>query len=69
MAHAQEKQRLVQIEVRLTSARHLLDGFLPLWTDLNRKVQGLRSEIDVLEEERLKLQEGQLTMNFEELNF
>jgi hypothetical protein len=64
-----EKQRLKMIEDRLKAARHILIGIEPIWVQVDRRMKSLELEIKNLEDERVKLQQGQLTMNFEDLCF
>ena len=54
--------RLVEIEKRLERAKHILAAFIPLHVVIDRKVRGLNNEIKTLENERLKIQQGQLPM-------
>lgn len=65
----QDKHRLVEIEERLKRVRHSLDGIMPIWHQVKLKVQTSEAEISRLEEERLKLQQGQLALAFDDLNF
>lgn len=56
------KEKIRSLEERILKARHLLEGILPVWTQVDRKKKHLELEIDKLEEERLRLQEGQLNL-------
>ncbi len=60
-----DKHRLSKIEQRLSAARHTLEGLEPVYEQVSSRVRSLRNEIDTLEEERLKIQNGQLTMSFD----
>lgn len=64
MTRTPEKKspRLIEIEQRLERAKHILAAFIPLHVVIDRKVHGLNSEIKTLENERLKIQQGQLPM-------
>lgn len=66
---AAEKNRLAQIEDRLKRARSSLEGLLPIWSQVDRKVKTLDSEIKALEDERLKIVQGQTAFAFDDLNF
>lgn len=63
--HDLEKHRLSKIEQRLNVARHTLEGLQPVYDQVATKVRSLKNEIDTLEEERLKIQQGQLSMSFD----
>jgi len=58
----QKKKRLKEIEVQLDRAKHLLKAFLPLHMVIDRRVHGLNNEIKTLEDERLKVVEGQQSL-------
>lgn len=61
-----EKKRLKDIEDRLAQARHVLEGLLPIHTQIDRKVKALGGEISRLEGERSKLLQGQFVMSFDD---
>lgn len=54
--------RVIEIDKRIDLAKHLLAAFIPLHVVIDRRVQGLKSEITTLENERLKIQQGQMPM-------
>lgn len=64
-----EKVRLAEIEDRLKKQRHVLEGLLPVWTQVDRRVKHLQNEIGTLEEERSTLLNGQTEFDFTNLKF
>jgi hypothetical protein len=64
-----EKHRLHDLEERLKRARHALEGLLPVWQTVNQRVRSLEDELRVLEDERLKIVQGQTAFAFEDLSF
>jgi hypothetical protein len=64
-----EKLRLSDIEDRLRKQRHILEGMIPIWSQVDRKVKSLQLEIERLEEERSKLVHGQTVFDFSNLKF
>lgn len=55
-----ETNRVVEIDQRLSKLRHTFEGFLPIYHQLDRKIKGLQLEMKSLEEERVKITQGQL---------
>lgn len=64
-----EKFRLADIEDHLKKKRHVLEGMIPIWNTIDRKVKSLQLEIEQLERERSELLHGQTTFDFENLKF
>jgi uncharacterized small protein (DUF1192 family) len=65
----QDKVRIEELERRATKNRHVLEGLIPVWNQVDRRVKDLQAEIQRCEDERMKLQQGQLSMSFDEFNF
>ena len=64
-----EKLRLADIEDHLKRERHILEGLIPVWTHVDNRVKQLKEKIEVLEEERSKLLDGQTVFDFSNLKF
>lgn len=64
-----EKHQLKVIEDRLSRLRHSLEVLVPLWSQVDRRMKSLQLEVQQLEEQRLKLTQGQMILNFDDLNF
>jgi len=55
-----EEHRLREIDEKLAKLRHLLQGLIPIWSQVDRKVMSLKSDIEHLEKQRLEVSQGQL---------
>lgn len=62
---AYEKHKLKEIEERLAKTRHTLEGIIPIWNQVDRRKRQLELDIKLMEDERLKLLNGQTVMRFD----
>lgn len=58
-----EAKRIDEIDLKLSKLRHTFEGFMPVYHQLDRKIKSLQLEIKALEEERIKLTQGQFTLD------
>jgi uncharacterized coiled-coil protein SlyX len=52
--------RLKEIEFRITKLKHTLEGLIPIWTQVDRKVSSIKAELDRLEDEKCAIDQGQI---------
>ena len=55
--------RIQEIDNRLSKIKHILEALIPVWSQVDRRVNALKAELDHLNEEKIKLTEGQLTFD------
>lgn len=55
-----EMKRIDEIDTKLSKLRSTYEAFLPIFHQVDRKIKGLQLEMKVLEEERVKLTQGQI---------
>jgi len=58
-----EAKRIDEIDLKLSKLRHTFEGFLPIYHQLDRKIKGIELEIKALQEERIKLTQGQFMLD------
>lgn len=58
-----EAKRIDEIDLKLSKLRHTFEGFLPIYHQLDRKIKGIELEINTLQEERIKLTQGQFVLD------
>lgn len=54
--------RLIQIDERMKALKHLIEGLMPVYMQVDRKIKALELEISLLEEERESISQGQLEL-------
>lgn len=58
-----EELRIKDIDKRLSDLRHKLEVLIPIWNQIDRRVSSIQGEIKYLEDEKMKLSEGQMTFD------
>jgi archaellum component FlaC len=61
----QTERRLKEIEDRLKNVQHSLEGILPIWNQVDRKVKSLQAERERLENEKERLTQGELPFDLD----
>ncbi len=61
-----DAERLRDIELRLSVAQFAHEQVFMIWNQVDRKRQALKAEIDFLEDQRAKVLQGQLPLDFQE---
>lgn len=61
----QDRAALKELDTKLDRLKHALEGLIPVWCTVDRRVKSLKNDIDQLESQRIKLQEGQLAFSFD----
>lgn len=64
-----QNPRLDEIEKKQERLRHTLEGLIPIWTQVDRRVKTLQFNIETLEKEAQLIKEGQTEMQFNDLDF
>jgi archaellum component FlaC len=62
-----EEFRLKEIDQELSKLKHSLEGLIPIWSQIDRRLHALKEKVRLLEEERFRINEGQL--QFDEFDF
>jgi hypothetical protein len=65
MNHFEKSQEIEQVEHKLVSVKSLLEGMLPIFHQVDRKVKSLQTQIHHLEQEKIKLSQGQLRFDLD----
>lgn len=65
MNYFTEENEIKQVDSKIQSVKSLLEGMLPIYHQIDRKVRSLQNQIHHLEQERIKLSQGQITFDCE----
>ncbi len=55
-----EKKRLIEIETKIDTLKHIHEGLMPVFYTVDRKIKKIKQDIDVLEDEKSKIVQGQI---------
>lgn len=64
-----ECKRLQDVDAQLKELKRSYENVLPIYTVIDRTRLRLETDIKILERERLKLVQGQLIFEFEDIGF
>lgn len=60
-------QRLKEIEFRINKLNHILEGLTPIWSQVDKRIKGIKRDIEFLEDEKEAISGGQ--MYFDDASF
>jgi len=60
-----EQIQIKSIDEKIKHLRHTIEGILPIWEQVDRRIQQLSLDIARLENERLNLANGQTELRFD----
>ena len=55
-----EKKRIKEIDLKLSKLQSTYEAFVPIFYNIDRKMKSIKLEIHSLEEEKMKLSQGQI---------
>jgi phage shock protein A len=57
--------RIKELDFKLQKVKHSLEGLIPIWSQVDRKINSLRHEMKMLEDEKASLLQGQLRLDLD----
>ena len=64
---SEERKKIQEIELKLSSLKQTRDQFIPIFNQIDRKLRSILLNIKELDDERTMIQQGQMT--FTEMDF
>lgn len=60
-----QSDRLAELDQKIEKARNTLEGMLPIYHQVDRKVKSLQLDIKCLQDQKDRILDGQLTLRFD----
>lgn len=65
MNHFTETDKIKEIDHKMLTVKHSLEGILQIFNTVDRKRKSLETQLHILEQERQKLSQGQLFFDYD----